>query len=110
MVQKTHINCNQEQKIDGMVDRIENLEKVVVRNGHDSLLSMATQTRNYQKQQHKDLDALKTNVSALMTFQIQSEAQDDVKKMMRQNRRWLIGVVATMLCAFGGTLLIIVFG
>ena len=107
MVQKTHINCNQEQKIDGMVDRIENLEKVVVRNGHDSLLSMATQTRNYQKQQHKDLDALKTSVSALIKFQIQSEAQSDVKKVLRQNRRWLIGTIIAVICAFGSALLIV---
>ena len=83
---------------------ISELNKAVFKgNGKDSLLVMVTQTRDWQKTASSDISILKDNVGALITFQNKSEASAEMKKMIRANRRWVIGTtvaaVVSIICA-----------
>jgi len=85
--------CSQTQKITDMDASIKKLDKVVfLGNGKDSILVMVTQTRDSAKIAADDIAILKDNVGALIQFQNKSEAADEVKKMIRANRRWVVGM------------------
>ena len=96
--------CSQEQKIRDMSREIVELNKTVFKgNGKDSILVMVTQTRDSQRIASTDIAILKDNVEQLIKFQNRSEASEDVKRMIRNNRRWVIGTtvaaVVSIICA-----------
>ena len=107
--------CTKEDKIDSMERDLMTLKRVVLEgNGSDSLVVMARETRDSQKQMSDNMWQLNSNVEGLMKFQTVVETSRLTKRDIMERsviqKRWVITSLIALVLGLAGLIVGITIG